>query len=421
MTSYINNLETRHIELHFLKFEYMALQEKQKSNLNSAYTWNKTAKAWVSRSTNNHWRAIEVAKQLGFTEEVKKGERLSYAEQLEIKKEKAEARAERYEQYSENAERRAENLQADFNKYRKDWSWLTQPIITGHAGSQAFARHRNKVMARYEKGFEEYQKSEYYQERSTTARATADNVKLKDKVYLHNKIKECNKILKMYQEHIVRYEDALYKIQQGGILKNRSGEPLTEDYIEQCIADRLEKYEWEHDKLEFFENCLEELGGIQFSKDNIKVGYIVNMKHWGRCEILSVGPMNVKYKILTGGAAGLGGTEPYAAIVEIIEEKEVKESKQKIENPYKIGDILCKHRPANSSIYRAYQVINTTATGVKLQEIAVENDIPVSYRFISDKQMQKKVVKSSYSDFIGVYMDDWALYKYSEPLVTGAV
>ena len=58
--------------------------------------------------------------------------------------------------------------------------------------------------------------------------------------------------------HIVKYENALYKIQQGEELKNRSGEILTEELIEERIADRLEKYEWEYDKLEFFEKNLEE-------------------------------------------------------------------------------------------------------------------------------------------------------------------
>ena len=103
---------------------------------------------------------------------------------MEVKAEKATARAERYEDYSLNAEQRAKNFQADFNKYRSDWSWLTQPIIEGHSGSQAFGRHKAKVMAKYERGFEEYKKSDYYTERAATARETAGNAKFKDKVYL---------------------------------------------------------------------------------------------------------------------------------------------------------------------------------------------------------------------------------------------
>lgn len=410
MGKYILNQETQKIELHFEKSEYMGLSDDVKKEIKSSFLWSGKAGAWVSRSINNHYRALQVAEKLGLSDGGKIGERLSYAEELERKAEKAEARAERYEGYAENAEKRAATLQSDFNKYRKDWSWLTQPIIAGHSGSQAFARHKEKVMRRYERGFEEYQKSDYYKERAATARGTASNAKLGDKTYLANKIKESNKMLKMYQDHIVKYEEALYKIQQGEQLKNRSGELLTDDYIEERISDQLEKYDWEHDKLEFFENCLNELGGIQFSKDNIKVGFIVNIKNSGRrCEIISAGPVNVTYKILDGGAAGMVLTDPYAAIVEIIQ---AKESKKAVENPYKENDILCKYRPADSSIYQAYQVVKTTTTGVKIQQIAVENGAPIANKFINDRITQKKIVKSAYSDWIGVYEGDWQLHKY---------
>lgn len=409
MGKYILNKETQKIELRFSKSEYLALSEEQKKEIKSTFLWSGKAGAWVSRSVNSHWRAEELAKKLNLENGGSIGERLSYAEQLEVKAERAEARAERYEAYSENAEKRAESLQADFNKYRKDWSWLTQPIIPGHRGSQAFANHRNKVMARYDRGFEEYKKSEYYQQRAATARSTADNIKLKDKVYLHKKIKECDKEIKNYQEYIVKYEEALYKIQQGETLKNRSGEVLTAEYIEQRIADLLEKYEWQQDKLNFLEDCLSELGGVQFSKENIKVGYIVKMKRYGKSEIVSAGSVNVTFKILDGGAAGMNLTKPYAAIEEIIS---VKENETKIDNPFTVGEVLCKHRPGDNSIYKAYQVIKVTSTGVKIQQIAIENGIPVADKFTKEPAKQKKVVKSKFSDFVGVYDDNWQLHKY---------
>lgn len=410
MGNYVLNQETQKIELRFSKPEYLAVSEDQKKEIKSNFLWSGRAGAWVSRSINHHWRAEQVAVKLGFENAGKVGERLSYAETLEVKAEKAEARAERYEQYSENAEKRAENLQSDFNKYRKDWSWLTQPIIAGHAGSQSFARHRNKVMARYDKGFEEYKKSEYYQQRAATARATADNSKLKNRIYLDTRIKECNKNLRTYQKHIAEYEEMLYKIQSGKELKKYSGEVITEEYIENCISERLEKYEWENDKLEFLENCLEEIGGITFSKENIKVGYIVRIARWGRCEIISAGPVNVTFKILDGGAAGGCLTDPYAAIESIIAEKETSE---KIENPFQVGEILCKFRPSGNSIYKAYQITKVTASGIKILEIAIENDIPVAGKFIGKEVIQRKVTKSKFSDFIGVYDDNWQLHKYT--------
>lgn len=412
MSEYVLNQETQKIELHFDKSDYMNLSDELKKEIKSAFLFSGKAKAWVSRSTNNHYRALQVANKLGLSDAGKIGERLNYEEELERKAEKAEARAERYEQYSENAEKRAENLQADFNKYRKDWSWLTQPIIAGHAGSRAFANHKNKVMARYEKGFEEYEKSAYYQDRAATARATANNAKLKDRVYLHNRIKECNKNLKTYQQSVVACEENIYKIQQGQELKSWNGNLLTIEGQENRIADTLEKYDYEYGKLEFFEKCLADLGGIQFSKENIKVGYIVNMKRWDRCEILTAGPVNVTFKILDGGAAGGVLTEPYAAIESIVK---ATEKKQEIENPYNAGDILCHYSHWDSSrILNAFQVIKITKTGVKLQQILIQAGKPVKDEFISDKQEQKKVVKSKFSDWIGVYYDDWQLHKYQE-------
>lgn len=412
MKQYILNKETQKIELHFEKSEYQALTEQQKNDLKSAYLWSNYGKCWVSRSKNNHYWAIKTAEKLGFIDGGSTGERLSYAEELEIKAEKAEHRAERYDQYAENAEKRAKNLQSEWNKNRQDWSYVTQPIISGHAGSERFGRQRQKVLDRYHKGFEEYRKSEYFQKRAETARSTASMQQLENPVYLHNRIKECKSIIAKLEKNIVHYEELLYKKENNEQLSGFYADKTTEQ-IEKWLNDTLEKLEYEIDKQAFMENKLDEIGGNKFSKDNIKVGYIVEMKHWGRCEILSAGSVNVTFKILDGGASGGVLTEPYAAIVEIIEEKEVKTI---IENPYKIGDILCAHRPADSSIYKAYQVIKTTVTGVKLQRIALENGKPIPDKFIEDKATQKRVVKSKWSEWIGVYMDDWQLHKYNEAI-----
>jgi len=58
-------------------------------------------------------------------------------------------------------------------------------------------------------------------------------------------------------------------------------------------------------------------------------------------------------------------------------------------------------------------VVKVTKTGVKIQRIEVENGKPIANQFISDKAMQKKIVKSKFSDFVGVYDDDWQLHKYT--------
>ena len=80
--NYIKNLETGKIELHFSKPEYQALSDELKKEIKSSYLFSGIAKAWVSRGIHNQYRAIQTAIKLGFTEEEKQGERLTFAEQL---------------------------------------------------------------------------------------------------------------------------------------------------------------------------------------------------------------------------------------------------------------------------------------------------------------------------------------------------
>jgi hypothetical protein len=420
MGKYILNRETQKIELYFDKSEYMALSEDLKKDIKSNYLWSSKAGAWVSRSTNNHYWALKVAEKLGLEDGGKTGERLSYAEQLERKTERAEARAERFIRYAENAEKRGETLQAELNSHRGDIAFFTQPNINSSAG-RAFANYRDRLYQRYEKGMEEYRKSEYFKSRAAAAQATADMAQLKNPVYLHNRIKEGKATIAKLEKNIIHFEEKLYRIEQGEKITRYNGEELTADQYQEWITETLEKMEYEIDKLAFFENCLSEIGGIQFSRDNIKVGYIVKMKRWGRCEVLSAGPVNVTFKILDGGAAGGILTEPYAAIMEILEEKEP--AVKKVVNPYQVGDILTMHygMDTKNPVYRAYQIVKTTDTGVKLQQIAVEKGVPIRDRFISDKQVLRKVIQSKWSDWVGVYMDDWQLHKYGVKKMAGAV
>lgn len=420
MGKYIFNQKTQKIELHFSKEEYMCLPEDLKKEIKSNFLWSKTAGAWVSRSTKNHYFALKIAEKLGLESGGKISERLSYAEELERKAERAEARAERMEQYAVNAEKRAESLQAELNRHRGDTAFFTQPNINSSSG-RAFARYRGKLFERYRKGFDEYRKSEYFRNRVETARQTASMAQLKNPVYLHNRIKESKATIAKLEKNIVAYEERLYRIEQGEIIKDYNGEIIPAERYETAIQEALEKMEYEIDKLAFLENKLDEVGGNRFSKDNIKPGYIVKMKRWGRCEIVSAGPVNVTFKILDGGAAGGCLTEPYAAIVEIIEAKEP--AVKKVVNPYQVGDILTMYygMDTKNPVYRAYQVVKTTDTGVKLQQIAVEKGVPIRDRFISDKQVQRKVIQSKWSDWVGVYMDDWQLHKYEVKEIAGAV
>lgn len=334
MKQYIFNLETTKIELHFEKSEYNALTAEQKVGLKSAFLWSRTGSCWVSRAKEpNLWRAKQIAAKLGFTEERRQGERLSFSKQVERQAERAERRAERYEQYAENAERRGAALQQPLNRMHGDIAFFTQPIIAGHAGSQAFARRRERMFAQYEKGFEEYRKSDYFQSRAQTARATADGGKYRDVAYLDRRIKECKKEIKAREKNIIHYEEILFSIENGEKKRKVDGTPVTAEIVNGWIEQELELVEKAMDKQAFLEACVDQCGGIRFSKDNVKIGYHVKVKGDRYAEVIGAGPQNITYRILTGGAKGMVLTAAYAEITEIVQATEQTET-----HPFTVGE-----------------------------------------------------------------------------------
>lgn len=267
---YIFNLETTKIELHFDKEEYNSFSDEQKKRLKGAFLFSGKNKCWVSRAKEpNLYRAKEVAKSFGFVEEKREGERISFAEQLERKAERAEKRAERYEGYAENAEARAQGLQKPLNDMRGDIAFFTQPIITGHSGSQSFARQREKMFERYRKGFEEYRKSEYFKSRANTARDTTSMDKFNDKGYLDRRIKECQKEIRQHEKNLVTYENTLYKIENGECPSKWDGTAYTAEEVTNWLNRELELIAVAQDKEGFFHNCMDELGGVAFHKASI--------------------------------------------------------------------------------------------------------------------------------------------------------
>jgi hypothetical protein len=375
MNNYVFNLETTKIELHFEKSDYIALTDEQKRELKSAFLWSNYGKCWVSRAKEpNLWKAKQIAAKLGFTEEQREGKRLTYAEQLERQTERAETRADRYEGYAANAEKRAGSLQSELNHFRGDISFLTQPNINSSSGL-SFTNYRNKLYARYEKGFKEYRKSEYFQGRAETASATASQAQFSDPAYLDRRIKECKKEIRDREKNIIGYEETLYAIENGVEKKKYSGEIITTEEVSSLIERELELVEKAMDKQGYLENCLDALGGIRFSKDNIKVGYIVRLGHHEQVEIVSTGSVNVTYIILTGGAAGMSLTAAYAEISEIIKGEE----KKRKPHPFKVGEqFTAVSRDYSNGLHNVketkivYEIVKASDTTIQLKPIGTD-------------------------------------------------
>lgn len=334
MDYYVFNRETQKLELHFDKEDYLKLPDNMKKEIKSTFLFSKKEKTWVSRAKfPNLWKAEAVAKKLGLADNGKIGDTLTFSEQMERKAERADARAERYEKMSEKAVERAEALQKPLNDMHGDIAFFTQPNINSSAG-RSFTRRREKMFAAWEKGFGEFKKSEFYAERAEAARQTAGQTKPTDKGFIDRRIKDAEKTIRAQKKNLKSYYGKLEKIRQGQVFKRYSGEPITAETVQGWIEDAELIIENAISKAVYYNECMEAVGGIGFSKENIKVGYVVEIARWGKCKVIGTGKVNVSYQIMEGGAAGMSGKAAYAEIIKIISDKI-----QIDPHPFKVGEI----------------------------------------------------------------------------------
>lgn len=360
---FIKNLETEKLELHFEKSSYDALGDEQKKEVRSNFLWSRARNCWVSRAKepNLYW-ARKCAEKIGLENAGKTGERLSFAEQMEQKAERAERRAEHCEERAAAAQARGEALQKPIRDMHGDIAFFTQPNISTTAG-RAFTRRRERMFAAFENGFKEFDKSDYWKERAAAAQATADRKELKDRAFLCRRISEQERDARALKKNITEYEQYAAAYEKGETPRDRFGSPLrtsAEGVQEQLNAwtDRLEAV---LDKLGFYQDCLDKLGGVEFSRENIKPGYVVEVKRFGRGEVLSTGPKNCTVKFQTFPL-----TIAYAEIVKIVSAKEAP----KEAHPFKVGETFTCRR-WNSEKREAenatFTIIRTTDKSITLQ------------------------------------------------------
>ncbi|MDY3372975.1 MAG: DUF3560 domain-containing protein [Terrisporobacter othiniensis] len=387
--NYIFNKETQKIELPLTKEEYNDLSQELKREVKGAFLFSGKAQAWVSRSTKNHYRAIRVAKLLGFENEEVKGKMLSFTEEIDRKIEKAELRQERYIELADGAVKKAEGLQNEFNSFRGDIAFLTQPIIRGHKGSESFGKQRERIMNRYTKGLDEYRKSEYFRSKAEDMKNIINGEKFKNRVYLNNRINECKKNIKVYEKNITWAEN------------NNLNK----------VSYWLEKLEYEVDKLAFMENALDKIGGIKFSKDDLKPGYYVLIREiWS--EILKLNKKTVEVQPLQSNLKCFILKYEYGEISEMKIPKGFKE-KEEIKNPYNVGDIVVATSYAGSRIMYAYQVIKVTLKCVVIKEIEVQENKPLNNKFkVNAKESRRQVKKNKYDGNLYITDDHYVLTKY---------
>lgn len=255
------NRETQKLELIFDKAEYLALPDEKKREIKSNFLFSRAAGGWVSRAKwPNTYYAEQTAKSLGAENRGKTGEALSFADQMERKAERAEARAERMEA------------------------------------------------------------SDYYRDAAQTARETAAGTKPKDKGFCERRMNDAEKTIRAQKKNLEHYKKQLEIIEQNGPQKRPwSDEEITAETVTGWIENAEEIMENAISKYSYYAECLEDLGGIQYSRENIKPGYVLRLKRWKReVTVINCGPKNFRYKENDGPSAGWQGMESYAEILEII-------------------------------------------------------------------------------------------------------
>lgn len=317
----------------FDKDWYLSLDEEYKKSIKSNFLFSRRTGSWVSRAKfpNLHY-AERTAIQLGLVKLDADGEVMSFEDQMKKKADKAERRAERYQQYADNAEQRGEALQSHYREASKDISFVTQPNINSSSG-RAFTNYRNRLLAAYDKGFEEFKKSDYYKDKAATALVTAEETKPTDKAFIERRLRECNKTISAHRKYLDQYNSFMERINNGEQVKKVGGSLMTLEDVEEAISRSDEILDRELSKVSYYLKCLEDVGGFIFSKDNIKKGYLVEHSRWGKCYVGGTGPKNFTYVIAEGGAKGMGGTSPYSEIKQILS-TEV----EMIKHPFKVGE-----------------------------------------------------------------------------------
>ncbi len=332
---YVTNMETNKLELHFDKATYQALSDAEKSEIKSNFLFSRAGSCWVSRCKfPSLYRAEQVAQKIGLENAGKIGTH-SFEAEMEAKQARAEARAERYDGYSDNAAARGTALQKPIEDMHGDIAFFTQPNINTSAG-RAFTNRRNRMWSSWERGFEEFKKSEYFQERAEAARRTAAGCKMQDVAFCERRIKEAQHDINAQKKNIDVCNERLEKLAKGEPLTGYWGEAIEDN--EESIRARLDRYETiaeqAADKIAYYTAMIEAQGGYKFTKDNINVGDVVSLtSHRWTVTVERKGKVNFVGK---DKQTGMALTYQFAEIKEVIAHGDP----EKVEHPFKVGDVF---------------------------------------------------------------------------------
>lgn len=294
MGRYFRNMETNKLEMYFEKEEYGALDPSIKDEIRRYFLFSRKKTAWISRAKFPNLYAVEqIAKKAGLEDAGKVGERLTFDEQQEVKVERAESRAHFYDHCAQRSRDKAEQLQKPFMEM--DYAAATQPIHNSSAG-RSFANHRNRIIAAYDRGIEEFRKSEHYAKCANNARKTAKSMTDCTKGFCQRRIEEAERTIRAQKKNLELYADRLERINNGEVVKSISGEVLTAETVQTWIGNAIEIIQTNIEKIAYYDNIIEASGGRKFSKENIHAGDVVKLEKWrDPVTVVRTGDKNITY------------------------------------------------------------------------------------------------------------------------------
>ena len=294
MGRYFRNMETNKLEIYLEKEDYGALDPAIKDEIRRHFLFSRKKCAWISRAKfPNLYFAEQIAKKIGLEDEGKVGERLTFEEQQEVKADRAESRAHFYDHQAQKARDNAEKLQKPFMEM--DYAAATQPINNTSAG-RAFANQRNRIIAAFDKGMEEFRKSEYYAKCANNARKTAKNTTDCTKGFCQRRIEEAERSIRAQKKNLEYYAERLEQVNSGEVVKSIGGEVLTAETVQTWIENAEEIIQTNIEKIAYYDGLIEASGGRKFSKENIHAGDVVKLEKWrDPVTVVRTGDKNITY------------------------------------------------------------------------------------------------------------------------------
>lgn len=122
----------------------------------------------------------------------------------------------------------------------------------------------------------------------------------------------------------------------------------------------------------YYHECLEETGGVAFSKDNIKIGYIVKIRKWGNCKVIGTGKVNTIFDVMAV-PGGVPLKDTYAEIESIV-------SDTVDPHPFKVGETYTVQVWSNTEARRIDK--EYTVTKITEEKVAIKSG--------SDRAITKK-------------------------------